>query len=194
MQRDVDAFAPDTRSQSIHGIVGQFHSFSWCAERHCREYRTENFLLGDNRRRMHIAQNCRWKIESPRGQRDLRLPTGCALRYSLGHHALDSFQLDARHDGSYINCLVERWPESQRVHAIADFGDEHFRDAFLHQQARSRTANLTLVEPDSIDQSFNCTIEIGVIEHDERRLPTEFKREALVAASRGSADGTTNLG
>src|ERR1700756_5448076 len=105
MQRDVDAFAPDAGGQSIYRVVGEFHSFSWCAEGHCSEHWTENLLLRDDRCRMNIAQNCRWKIESPRGQRDMRLPTGCAVRDSLGHHALDPFQLDAGHDGSDINCL-----------------------------------------------------------------------------------------
>jgi hypothetical protein len=81
-----------------------------------------------------------------------------------------------RNDGADVDGLVERKPDSQSAHAVADLADQRLRDAFLHQQARTGAADLPLVEPDSVDQAFNGAVEIGVVENDEGRFAAELER------------------
>ena len=67
-------------------------------------------------------------------------------------------------------------------------------DAFLHQQARTGATDLSLIEPDAIDQTLNRAVEIGVFEDDERRLASQLEREPLVAGRGRAADGASHFG
>ena len=64
----------------------------------------------------------------------------------------------------------------------------------LHQQARPSAADLTLVEPDRIDHPLDDGIEVGVLVHDEGRLPAEFEREFLPAPGGRLPDDPSHLG
>ena len=72
--------------------------------------------------------------------------------------------------------LVERIADAQLAHAPLDPRQKSLGDAFLNQQPRSRAADLSLIEPDGIDQSFNRRILIGILEDDERRFAAQFQR------------------
>ena len=67
-------------------------------------------------------------------------------------------------------------------------------DTLLHQQSGACTADLALIEPDGIDDTFDRAIEIGILENDEGRLPAQFQCQALARASRHTADLAANLG
>src|SRR6516225_1853923 len=130
LQCDTNVLTPDARGESIYRVIRKFDGLLWCAECHSREHRAENLLLRDNRRGMDVTQD-RWrKPEAARGQGDLWLPAGCALRHSLCDHALNSFQLNSSHNGSDVDRFIKRRADAQGVHAIADFRNQHFRDAF----------------------------------------------------------------
>ena len=133
-------------------------------------------------------------VQAARRQLDLRLPASCAFRHSLVDEPLDAVQLHSRHDGADVDGLVERSAGTQRAHAVADFRDERLGDALLHQQARTGAANLSLIEPDAIDQAFDRAVEIGVFEDDERRFASQFEREPLVAGRGRAANGASYFG
>ena len=194
VQRDVDALAPHASRQSIHGIVRQFDRFAGSAEGHRRQHRTKNFLLRHNRSGMNVAEQRGRIIKSARRQFDLRLPAGRALGDSLIHQPLDSIQLHPRHDRADVDGLVERRAGAQGAHTVADFGDERLGNALLHQQARTGAANLSLIEPDAIDQAFDRAIEIGVFENNEGRLAAQFEREPLMAGRSGGANRAAHFG
>ena len=46
--------------------------------------------------------------------------------------------------------------DSKSAHPITNFSDQNFRDALLHQQTRPCAADLSLVEPDPIDQALDA--------------------------------------
>src|SRR5580692_3604163 len=112
---------------------------------------------------MHIAQQSGGEVEPTGRHLDLRLPTGCAFGYSLIHETTNAFELHRSDDGANIDRFVQGRTDAERAHAAPNFFHERLRDAFLHQQTRTRTANLSLIEPDSIDQSFDRTVEISVL-------------------------------
>ena len=83
---------------------------------------------------------------------------------------------------------------TQRAHPVANLRDERLRDAFLHQQARTGATDLSLIEPDAVDQAFDRAVEIGVFEDDERRFASQFEREPLVAGRSCAANGASYFG
>src|ERR1700735_3504078 len=143
---------------------------------------------------MHIAQQS-WGEVKPTGRHlDLRLPTGCAFGNSLIHETTNAFQLHRSDDGANIDSFVQRRTDSERAHAAPNLFHERLRDAFLHQQTRTGTANLSLIEPDSIDQSFHRTVEISVLKDNKRRVAAKFEREPVVALGSGTANRAPHLG
>src|ERR1700721_4879292 len=106
---------------------------------------------------MHIAQQSGGEVEPTGRHLDLRLPTGCAFGNSLIHETTNAFQLHRSDDGANIDSFVQRRTDAERAHAAPNFFHKRLRDAFLHQQTRTRTANLSLIEPDSVDNSFHPT-------------------------------------
>src|SRR5579859_8289822 len=99
---------------------------------------------------MDVAEKSRGEIESAGGHGDAGLPAGGAFGDALIDEALDAVELDAGDDGADVDGFVERRADAQSVHAIANFGDERFGDALLHQEARASAADLALVEPDAV--------------------------------------------
>src|SRR5882762_7632916 len=181
VQGNIDAFAPHAGSQAVNRIVGEFHSFSRSAERHRGEYRAENLLLRHHGSRMNVAQQRRRKIQPSRWYGNGGLPAGRSFRDALVDQPLYALELHARDDGANVDGFIERRADPQRVHAVLNLADQFVRDALLHQQPRTGAANLPLVEPDAVNQSFHGAIQIGVFKNDERRLTAKFEGKLLVA-------------
>src|ERR1700677_2348829 len=121
LQRDINAFAPNRRGQSVDRIVRQFNRFGRGAECHGGEHRSENISLSDRRSRMNIAQQGWRKVESTRRHGSLRLPAGRSLGYSLIHEPADALQLHWGNDCSNIDALIQRQADAQLAHALANF-------------------------------------------------------------------------
>src|SRR5262249_45404948 len=121
------------------------------------------------------------------------LAAGGALGDSLIDQAPNALELYRRHDSADIDCLVQWGTDAQCLHPVANLAHQLLRNALLHQQPRPRTADLSLVEPDAVDQSFDCAVQIGIIEDDERRLATQFQCKPLVSLRRGFADDPSDL-
>ena len=58
--------------------------------------------------------------------------------------------------------------------------DHRLVDRFLDEQARTRAADVTLVEVDAVDDALDGLVESRVVEDHVRRLPAELEGEALV--------------
>ena len=179
--------------KAISRVVGQLDGFAGRAESHRGEHRAENFLLRNDRSGMDIAQQ-RWrKIKPPRRHRDLRLPAGCAFGNALIHQSLNALQLHARHNGADVDGFVQRRSYPQRAHAIANLGDQRFGNALLHQQPRTRAANLPLIQPDPVDQTFDGAVEIGILENNEWRFAAQLQRKPLMALTRSRCESRGRL-
>src|SRR3984885_745641 len=143
---------------------------------------------------MHIAQQSWGEVEPTGRHLDLRLPTGCAFGNSQIYEATNSFELHGSDDGANVDRFVQGRTDAQRAHAAANFFQEPFRDAFLHQQTRTGAANLALIEPDSIDQSFHRTVEISVLKDNKRRFAAKFEREPFLTPGSRTANRAPHFG
>ena len=114
-------------------------------------------------------------------------------RDTLVHKRADAVELHLSHDRSNVDGFVERRPDTKCAHAVLDFCNQRFGNALLHQEARSGTTNLALIEPDSVDEAFDRTVEIGVFEHDEGRLAAKFQGKTFMTRGGGGADRASNF-
>ena len=74
------------------------------------------------------------------------------------------------------------------------FAQEFSSDALLHEKPGSGAADLALIEPDRIDDTFNGSIEISIFMNDEGRLAAQFQRKLLARTGGGLADEPADFG
>ena len=72
---------------------------------------------------MHITEQRGGIVEPVRGQRNLRLPAGGAVGYTLVDKFVNAVELNLRHDGADVDRFIERHADTQGAHAILDFCD-----------------------------------------------------------------------
>src|ERR1700682_2023906 len=193
VQGNIDALAPYAGGQAVNRIVGEFHSFPRSAKRHRGKHRAENLLLRHHRSRMNVAQQRRREICPSRRYGNGGWPAGRSFSDALIAQPLNALELHARDDRANVDRFVERRANPQRVHAVLNLADQLIRNALLHQQPRTGAANLPLVEPDAVNQSFHGAIQIGVFKNDERRLTAKFEGKLLVALRGGLANRASHF-
>ena len=64
----------------------------------------------------------------------------------------------------------------------------------MREQARASAAGLALVEEDAARRAGDGAVEVGVGEHDRRRLAAKLERDLLEVARRGLHDQLAHLG
>jgi len=81
---------------------------------------------------MDVAEQRGREEEAFCWQGRLRLPARGAFCHALVDQALDAIELHAGYDCPDVDGLVEWSADAEGAHAVADFCDEDFGDAFLH--------------------------------------------------------------
>ncbi len=83
--------------------------------------------------------------------------------------------------------LVEPVADLHRLGGGDELVDERAIDGLLHQKARRRDADLAGIAELVGGQQLHGAVEIGVLEHDRRRVAAELHRHALhvLAGERG---------
>jgi len=84
-------------------------------------------------------------------------------------------ELHRSNDGADVDGFVQGRTYAQSLHARANFRHESFGDALLHQQAGTCAADLSLIEPDAINEALDRAVEIGVVKDDEWRFAAKFE-------------------
>ncbi len=104
-----------------------------------------------------------------------------------------AFHLSRRDNGANISGFVERITDAQAFKTLFQLGIETICNAFLHQKTRTCAADLTLVKPNGVDDTFNSGIEISIFKYDEGRFATKLQRELLAGTCNLFADDATHL-
>ena len=106
----------------------------------------------------------------------------------------DARELLGRVDRADVGVLVERIAEAQRRHARLQLGDDLIGDRLLHEQARARAADVSLVEEDAVDDALDRLVERRVVEDDVGGLAAELEAQALGRAGDAALDQLADLG
>ena len=194
VHREVDVLAPHRSRQPVTRVVGKLDGLFRRTEAHRGKHRAENFLLRQYVGGSHAGGERRKMEPAGRGQLEVGLPAGGALPGALGDQTLHPLELAAVDQRADVGVLVERAADAQPRHPRLHLGDEGIGDAFLDEQPRSGAADLALVEPDPVDQSFHRAVEVGILEDEEGGLAAELQRELLAGTRRRPADDLAHLG
>ena len=143
---------------------------------------------------MNIAEQSRREVKPARWHFHWRLPAGCAVSHALIHQSLNTIKLDPSDNRTNVDRFIEWRAYAEGAHAGAYFCDQRFDDTLLHEQAGAGATHLPLIEPDSIHQTFDSTVEVGVFKHDKRRFAAQFERKPLVALCGRAPDRAPNFG
>ena len=142
----------------------------------------------------HIGQQCRRIPVTPGWKQAAGLLQFCALADTALDQGLDLLQLHSGIDRANIGVLVKRIADTQGLNAVAQFAKHRTVNAFLDEEARARTTDVTLVEKDCADDSFHSLVDWSVLENNIRGLAAQFERELLVRAREGLCDLLAYLG
>src|SRR5208283_4865862 len=143
---------------------------------------------------MHVAEQRGGEVETPSRHLGWGLPARGAFGDSLIDEGADALKLHGSDDRTHVDVVVEGRTNAKGAHTAANLVDQDFGDALLHQKARAGAADLSLIEPDTIDQAFDGAVEVGVFENHERGFAAQFERQPLMALRSGSADGAADFG
>ena len=169
------------RREAVRRVVRQRDRLARRAERHRDEHRAEDLDLRDRRRRLHVGEQRRRIEAALRRARPRRLPHRRALGHALRPRAS---RMRSSCTGATIAPMSTALSSGEPTRSVSmrarSFAISRSRDAFLHEQARAGAADLALVEPDRVDHALDDAVEIGVVEHDERRLLPPSSSESFL--------------
>ena len=178
---------PERGHKPVIGRVGEAQRLAFLRERDGREHRPEDFLAGKahlgryvaDQRRRHEKAGIRRPFDDGAAREDRQLG-----RIRLVEESLDPALLPRRDQRPAIEVGVVRADAQGR-----EFGGELIHelliDRLLDQQARTGRAGLPGVLNDGVDRERQDLIEVGIREHDLRRLAAEFERHADVVVRGG---------
>ena len=131
----------------------------------------------------------RWRVETAfRGY--------CLVGFTFSvfvYHLGDLLQLNRMDDCSDVDALIQRIANAQIGHAVFQAGIKVFGNPFLHQEAGASAADLALIEPNGIDQTFNGAVDVGIFEDNVRGFSTQLQRQLFTGSSCGLSDDPANF-
>ena len=101
--------------------------------------------------------------------------------------------LDRINNGPNIDRFIQRITDPQLAHPGFKFGIKRLGDRLMHQQPRPRATDLSLIEPNCINQPLDSRIQIGVIKYDIGRFATQFQTQRLALTRCCPANFTPDL-
>ena len=181
------------RGQAVGAIVCELDGLGLILKLGDGTDRAEDLLLHD----LHIG----FDIAKDSGLDEITLVT-VALTTDLDCRTFVLAGLDVTHDAVILKLadlraleglLMERITDNVLASTGLESLDKLVVDALLHVDARSGAAALAVVEVNAEVDPVDGLLDIGVVEHDIRRLTAELESNLLqVGGGGGLHDGTTN--
>lgn len=97
----------------------------------------------------------------------------------MGDELADSLVLSSADERTELGAGIKPASDRNASCALDQPLQQSIRDALLYDQARCRTTDLALIPEDSEHDPFDGSLDVGVVEHDERRFTTEFEADVL---------------
>ncbi len=190
--RLADIGGPDAGAEAEGGGVGALDQLVRILERDRRDHRAEDLFLRDAHVVLHIGKHRRLHEialrERALGEAAAAGKCRGALLLSDVEIAGDAVHLLLRHQRPDLGVGIEAVADLQLLAELGDAADEFVIDLLLDEQARAGAADLPRIGEHGHRGSRHRRIEIGVGEHDVRRLAAELKRNPLEVTGRGTDD------
>src|SRR5690606_27579428 len=159
VEGEVDVLGPDAGGEAVARVVGQLDGLLRRAEGEADDDRPEDLLLSYGRGWRDVGEQGRRVVPALLRNGPAGLEAVGAVGLALLDQALDLAQLHGRDDRADVDALVQRGALAQRLHALPELRLDLGGDALLHQQAAAGAADLTLVEPDGVDDALHRAVE-----------------------------------
>ncbi len=173
----------DRRGETVDGVVQHVDRLFERVDHQDREHRTEDLFLGEAHRGLHVAEDGRLveeaAIEARAGERAPAAKQLGALLLAdldvLGHH----LALRLAHQRADLDVLVEAVSHAQRAGRRDQAVGEPLRDGPVQDEPAGGGAALAGGAERAPEDSLQCEIQVGVVHHDLRVLPSQLQRNAL---------------
>ena len=174
------------RRQAVFGVVGDADRLLDAANADDRGNRAEEFLAVDPHRGRHVIEHRRihqhavgMAARQKSGRLSTRRPESARLMRSTA----------SRLTSAPSGVLPWRGSPATNVAAfVADFWANDIGDRFVDDDPFGRHADLALIHEGAEGGGLHRFVEVGVVEHDQRRLAAKFEQRRLQMASRDLGD------
>ncbi len=186
-----DVAAEHGSREPVLGVVGDTHGVLVVLGAQHDDDRTERFLAVDAHRRRHAVEHG--------GGHDGAVDFAAgderrALRQRVVDeraHMRDRVPVDQRAEH---HVAFARIAGRQRARLGGEFLDESVGDLLVDHDALGRHADLSLIDEGAERGRVHRGVEVGVVEHDQRRLAAELEQDRLEVARRGFRDQPPGAG
>ena len=163
----VDVTGPDSTAKTVFRVIGELENLSFVLKLDHAGDRPEDFLLAD----IHLI----FAVNEQRRLHESTLFTAgndgaFTAREHLGTFLLGFFdpaenllELTLVNLRTHLSVFAKRIADLYLLEGLSQFGDEFVVDPFLHEDARTRTANLPLIEENADLSAFNGLVLLAVI-------------------------------
>ena len=117
-----------------------------------------------------------------------------AVRTAAGDVGIDAVHLHFGYERAELAGRVQAVAQLQAVAMRRDVGHHLVEHAFVNVQARAGRTDLPAVEKDGGSRAGCSLFQVGIGEHEHRRLATQLQRHLLEIAKRGLHDAFAGSG
>ena len=161
------------------GGIGDGDRVVLVGERDHREHRPEDLVLGERARRVDVGEDGRGH-EEPGGERPVEPPparhqTARAGRAGPVDHSEDPLTRRLRDDRAHEGPGIEWIPDRGEFDHRHESFEHGVVDVAMHEESGGQGASLSGQRREAERRHGDGPVEIGVGEHQVRRLPAEFE-------------------
>ena len=188
-----DIRGPDRRRQAVGAVVRERDALGLAVERQNHEHRAEHLALHDLRRLGRTHEQGRRVVRARSIDRVSAHERLSALGDGTGHEPLDTRAVRLRDERPDVGLGVHRIAGHHPGERIAQRGDAVVVHRALEVDARRGGAVLSRVVRRAQGDRVGHRAEVGVAEHDHRRLAPELEVHALHALHGPAHHGLARL-
>src|ERR1700712_906250 len=107
----------------------------------------------------------------------------CAFGYSVLHMLIDLPECCVIDKWALVDVLLKRVANAELANSKSQAPSELCIDARLHEEAIHADACLARIPEFRCHGALHCSVQIGVVEYDKRRIAAEFQRKLLQCIS-----------
>ena len=179
-----DVAGPDRGGQPVRGVVGQVDRLVVGVERQDHQHRPEHLVVPDrccdvdagDQGGLVVGTAGERAARCPAAADDLGPPRTRCL--DVGGHPV---AVGVAHQRTLVGRLVVGVAQPDGRHQVGDAADEVVDQRAVHDRARRCGAVLAAVDQRPGHRAVHRRLEVGVVEHDERRLAPQLQVHALGA-------------
>ena len=189
-----DIARPDGGCQAVNVVVGGLQHFVYILKRNGADDRTKYFFIHHFHARLGVDQHG-WLHEiAPVAVAPAPRNWFCPFTLPRFEEAYHPFELLLGNERSHLRIGILTGAELDLFGRGGHPFDHLIEMLLMNKQPRAGAAALAMIEEDRVRRTGDGRIEIGIFEHNIRRLAAELERDFLQVVGSGSHDQLAHFG